>query len=95
MIVKVSIKDCEYLKEISCYNSNYYKLPFTINSCDVVLVNCNEDYNSMDYELGDIIDGQFEQNSIFACDYSAYVCNAGSSHEVIIIDSNLEGKVYA
>lgn len=55
----------------------------------MVLVNCNEDYNSMDYELGDIIDGQFEQSSIFACDYSANYCD-----EVIILDSNLEGRVY-
>lgn len=94
MTTKVSIKYCEYLKEISCYNSNYYKLPFSINSCNVVLVNCNEDYNSMDYELGYIIDGEFEQCFIFACDYSADVCNAGACNEVIIIDSNLEGRIY-
>ena len=89
MIVKVLIKDCEHLKEISCYNSNYYKLPFTINSCDVILVNCNEDYNSMDYELGQVIEGKFEQRFIFACDYTADECD-----EVIIIDSNLEGRFY-
>lgn len=89
MIIKVSTKDCEHLKQISCYNSNYYKLPFTINFCDVVLVNYNEDYNSIDYELGDIIGGGFEESAIFACDYTADDCG-----DVIIIDSNLEGRIY-
>lgn len=89
MVIKVLIKDCEHLKEISHYNSNYYKLPFTINSCNVILENCEEDYNSMNYELGNIIEGVFERSCIFACDYTADDCD-----EVIIIDSNLEGRFY-
>lgn len=37
MELKIMVKDLEHITEISCYNHNYYKLPISINGCDILL----------------------------------------------------------
>ena len=53
MKVEISVlkQNCEHLKEISRYNSNFYRLPFVINGCDVL----HEKYNGAEDWCGNSI----------------------------------------
>ena len=51
MVISVLKEKCEHLKEISCYNSNYYKLPFIINECTIL----HEKYNGAEDFCGNSI----------------------------------------
>ena len=74
MIIEIPVASCEHLKSISCYNNNYYKLPFKINDYDVIFEHCDEEYNSYMYFLGTEEEGEFDTSgsdgrSYFSCDY--------------------------
>ena len=59
MLIKISVKSCEHIKELSRYNSNYYLLPIEIDGHKCLYENCQEDYDAYDYYLGDLKDGKF------------------------------------
>lgn len=63
--LELGIRSLTHLKEKSCYNHNYYKIePYGDGWCtyenDILLENCQEDYNCYNYELGHFdVKGEF------------------------------------
>ena len=45
--------DLTHIKDKSYYNHNFYKLDEPYNGCLYLLEDCNEEYDSYDYILGD------------------------------------------
>ncbi len=56
MLIEIKLSDCISLKHISCYNQNYYQLPFKINNCNVIFENFGGDEELETLELG-LLDG--------------------------------------
>lgn len=86
MTLLIPISACERLKE-SRYNHNYYKLPFTIDSKDTVLV-VSDDENWHDYYLG---------NGIFSSAGEGVVAYGGEYDKdprTICLTSDQQGKHY-
>ena len=62
LILNDEFLDEYHIKEISDYNSNYYKLPFAIkietedeyNICDILYIECDEFSNEYCYILGSL-----------------------------------------
>ena len=85
MLVKIPIKICEYIKELSCYNNNYYKLPVVIDKHEYLYLHCQEDYESYDYYLGDLKDGKFIQDD--NCHYPYVGGSFDEPLDYIVLDS--------
>mgnify|MGYP001369110176 CR=1 FL=1 len=49
------------IDEKSCYNHNYYKLPITMNDCDILFGESDDDYTTL-WALGKFKDDEFEFN---------------------------------
>lgn len=81
--------NCEYIKKLSCYNNNCYKLPFEINGNNIVEVHCDEDYDSYDYKFGKLSDEKFIEDENCFCP-SEYNFDRGGN-DYIFIDSELIG----
>ena len=45
MEIHVELSGCERIDQISCYDSNYYTLPFTVNGCGII----HESYSGGDF----------------------------------------------
>lgn len=61
MNVTIPLENCFHLKQVSCYNSNYYELPFSVNKCNSVHVSYggNEDLSFI--ALGYFEEGHFKE----------------------------------
>lgn len=59
MIITFDLDALEHIKEISFYNNNYYKLPYSINGCGVLYNEFDEGTNSDEYYFGDVVEGKF------------------------------------
>lgn len=80
MKVNINIKSCERL-ERSVYNSNYYKLPFTVNGCDVV-----HELRGGDEEVAYIALGVITAKEEFVIEY--YLNSEDMNMNVFIFDSD-------
>jgi len=58
MIVKIDFDSC-IINKISCYNDNYYQLPFQVNGCNVIHEKYDGGDNFYGFKLGNIVDGVF------------------------------------
>jgi len=64
----------EHLKEKSSYNHNYYKLPYSIENCEIVYVEWIDDSFEGDYYLGNFNEnGKFEELYLFYGDLDGNV----------------------
>ena len=86
-------KYCTHLENISRYNHNYYKLPdgVYINGFNVILENCDEEYDSYEYVLGKEEQGAFTasaENPIMGCNYGSNTLK----FEKFILDFDLLNK---
>lgn len=69
MELKLPVRFLEHLPELSVYNSNYYKIPFELNSCSI-LYGKSDDDNTTLWELGNFIDGKFVRNCYLGESYT-------------------------
>jgi len=92
MILRIDIGNCEHLKNISCYNNNYYKLPLDIDECNIVYEKCNEDYNSYMYLLGNEEEGKFGIDN--AKEYYSADNHNDECLGVLVFDSKLKHVWY-
>ena len=90
--ITVLKSSCEHLEKISCYNSNYYKLPEDkeIKGCNVILEVCDEDYDDYTYILGKESENKFEDDSKHLRYPSSY--NTDKLNDKIIIELDREGE---
>jgi len=76
---------------MSVYNYNFYKLPIELDGCSVLLSICDEDYDSYEYKLGNLIDGKFvmKEGYWFASD-----AHGDEGLENFLIDTELKEVIY-
>ena len=70
MIVVIRQGKCDWIKELSSYDHNVYKLPISIDGYDYLRDDFDEYSNCSDYRLGNIVGGKFvaEQAYYEGCD---------------------------
>ena len=57
MLLIIEVENCEILNK-SVYNNYYFKIPLTIDGCDVVFIK-HDDITYCEVSLGKIIDGVY------------------------------------
>lgn len=74
MKVVFNQNELEHLKEFSMYNHNFYKLPLTIDGCDILFVKWEDDMHEGDYILGTFTkEGIFAEKHLFYGDLDGNV----------------------
>jgi hypothetical protein len=74
MKIRFDQKTLEHISELSFYNHNYYKLPYSIDGCEVVYIEWIDDSFEGDYTLGNFnSDGDFEPKHLFYGDMDGNV----------------------
>jgi len=64
----------EHLKDQSFYNHNYYKLPYSIDGCDILYQEWMDDSFEGDYYLGNFDEqGKFKKKHLFYGDMDGNV----------------------
>lgn len=58
-ILKIPLTSCEHIVEQSCYNNNFYRLPFLIHGFDVIHEKYNGAEDIEEVSLGFIENGQY------------------------------------
>jgi hypothetical protein len=81
MEVKIASRNCKHLKDISYYNNNYYRLPFSVNDCDILF----EYYDGGEEFCGSSI-GILGNDGKYEAKYWLHTSDAG---ECFIFDSEL------
>jgi len=91
LVIKINNKKCTHLKNISKYNHNYYELPIEIDGCRVLFEECDENYDSYTYHLGNLIDGKFvmKEGYWFASD-----AHGDEGLDNFLIDTELKEVIY-
>lgn len=86
MIIKINENDCEHLEKISCYNNNYYRVPFEINGCNVIYVRWCGSEDSCMYFLGRYEDGEFGEER--ASEFYSVDDMTEAYEGIIVLDSD-------
>lgn len=74
MIIRFDEDRLEHLVDKSFYNHNYYKLPYTIDGCNIVYINWVDDSHEGDFYLGNFNEtGYFEEKHLFYGDLEGNV----------------------
>ncbi len=65
MLIKFDVKRLEEISDKGGYNHHYYKLPYSIDGCDILYIEWIEDAHEGDYYLGNFINEEFEPKHLF------------------------------
>ena len=82
------ISDCIHLKELSCYNYNFYKLPFKVNEYDILLASFD---GGERYDGGQL--GFFDENKKFQTKFWLHTDEEGIL-DIFIFDSEDISKTF-
>lgn len=90
--ISIKINLCKHLKDISCYNYNYYSLPegLEIMGCNVILQECDEFCDSYQYTLGNINEGAFRNDGNHITFPSSY--GSELNEDTIYLELDREGE---
>lgn len=60
MEINIPKDNCIHLTDMSCYNHNYYRLPFAINGCDVLYESYDGGENFNGNSIGILIGNEYQ-----------------------------------
>lgn len=74
MEVKFDLGKLKHLKEISMYNHNFYRLPLSIDNCDILFVEWQDDEFEINYYLGTFTkEGMFAEKHLLFGDINGNI----------------------